>query len=143
MNKAPLLLAGLVAGIFSAGDAAETAAADRAPRGRGHADESHTGWRAAKADDGRTVPVRSYASWSRAYARAGEGRAGDDGGGHGFAVYGPGPGWRHGGEGAHLADPALGLAPFGALGAADYPRGCPRTRWDPGVGYARVRARRR
>ena len=53
MNKARLLLtAGFVAGFFTAG-------------------ESHAGWRKAKAYHGRTVSVRSDASWSDAYARDG------------------------------------------------------------------------
>ena len=53
MNKARLLLtAGFVAGFFTAG-------------------ESHAGWRKAKAHHGRTVSVRSDASWSDAYARDG------------------------------------------------------------------------
>jgi len=145
MNKARLLLtAGLMTGLCAAGNAAATAASDQA---------AHPGWRTAKADDGRTVPVRSHASWSRAYARTGEGRIGYYGGDHGYGAYGAGwdyPGWSHGGD---LADAALGLVALGALGAADYPYGygygypgaryaygCVRTQWDPGVGYVRVRA---
>ena len=85
MNKARLLLtAGAVAGIFAAGNAA---AAD--------AGGSHSGWTTAKADDGRTVPVRTHASWSRAYARASEPRYS---GGHGYAAYGAAwdyLGWSH------------------------------------------------
>ena len=76
MNKARLLLtAGVVAGIFAAGVAAATAGSDRAPRDGDPPSESHAGWRKAKADDNRLVPVRSYADWSRAYARTDEGRA--------------------------------------------------------------------
>ena len=67
MSKARLLLtAGFVAGIFTAG-------------------ESHAGWRKAKAHHGRMVSVRSDASWSDAYGRAGEAR---HGGGDGDTAYG-------------------------------------------------------
>jgi hypothetical protein len=94
MNKACLLLgAGLVAGIFAAGNAATTLAADRVARGGGRAGGSHAGWTTAKADDGRTVPVWSYSGWSRAAAEGG----GDYSGGHGCPAYGAGwgyPGWR-------------------------------------------------
>ena len=108
MHKARLLLtAGLMTGICAAGNAAATAASDQA---------AHPGWRTAKADDGRTVPVRSHASWSRAYARTGEGRIGYYGGDHGYGAYG-----------------------YGYPGAR-YAYGCVRTQWDPGVGYVRVRA---
>jgi hypothetical protein len=152
MTKTCLLLtAGLVAGSFAAGNAA-----DRAGRGGGHAGESHSDWTTAKADDGRKVPVWSYAGWSRAYARAGEGGGGYHGGGYEYAAYGPGwdyPGWSQGGDGVDLADAALGLVTLGALGAAEHPYGygygypgtryaygCVRTQWDPGLGYVRVRA---
>jgi len=85
MNKARLLLtAGLVAGIFAAGVAAATGESDRAARDGDPPGESHAGWRKAKADDNRQVPVRSHADWSRAYARTDEGR----GYGYGYAGIG-------------------------------------------------------
>jgi hypothetical protein len=89
MNKARLLLtAGLVAGIFAAGVAAATAGSDRAARDADPPGESHAGWRKAKADDNRQVPVRSHADWSRAYARTDEGR------GYGYGY--PGIGYAYG-----------------------------------------------
>jgi hypothetical protein len=132
MNRARLLLtAGVAAGIFTAGNAAETPASDRAPRGGGLAGESHAGWTTAKADDGRTVPVRTYASWSRAYARASEARHSGD---HGYTAYGAAwdyLGWSHifgypyygygypffaGG----VAGDSLGAVTPGALGTSRY-----------------------
>ena len=102
MNKARLLLtAGLVAGIFAAGNAA---AAD--------AGGSHSGWTTAKADDGRTVPVRTHASWSRAYARASEPRYS---GGHGYAAYGAA--WDYLGWSHIFGYPYYGC-PFFAVGVA-------------------------
>ena len=89
MNKARLLVtAGVVAGIFAAGGAAATAGSDRAPRDGDPPGESHAGWRKAKADDNRQVPVRSYADWSSAYARTDEGR------GYGYGY--PGIGYAYG-----------------------------------------------
>ncbi len=123
MNKACLLLtAGLVAGIFAAGNAA--AASDS-----GHGGESHPGWKMVNAGEGRKVPVRTYESWSRAYARAQGGEASSNGG-HGYAAYRAGwgyPGWAYGYEypyygygypyyGAGVAGAALGAVTLGTAG---------------------------
>ena len=83
MNEARLLLtAGLVAGIFAAGNAAAGPASDRG----GDHDWSKDHWRKEKAGEGRTIPVRRYESWSG--ARAGHGLYHDSG--YRYAVYGPG-----------------------------------------------------
>jgi len=100
MSKAHLLLtAGFVAGIFAAGNAAETPASDAA-------------WRTAKADAGRTVSARGHASWSRAYARAGEAR---HGGGDGHTAYGAA--WEDLGS-SHLIGYPYYECPFFAVGVA-------------------------
>ena len=94
MSKARLLLAaGFVAGIFIAG-------------------ESHAGWRKAKAHHGRMVAVRSDASWSDAYARAGEAR---HGGGDGHTAYGAA--WEDFGWSHLIGYPYYGC-PFFAVGVA-------------------------
>ena len=148
MNKACLLLtAGLMAAIFAAGDAAAASNSD-------HGDESHSGWKMVNAGEGRKVPVRTYESWSRAYARV-QAREASSNGGHGDAAYQAGwayPGWGHGGYGMDLVDAASGLLTLGVFRAAGpygydygypgtrYAYGCVQTYWDPGVGYVRVRA---
>jgi hypothetical protein len=79
MNKACFLTAGLVAAIFAAGNATAAPA----------------GWTTAKADDGRKLPARGHAAWSRAYVRAGDARYS---GGHGYTAYGAAwdyLGWSH------------------------------------------------
>jgi hypothetical protein len=94
MSKARLLLtAGFVAGIFTAG-------------------ESHAGWRKAKAHHGRMVSVRSDASWSDAYGRAGEAR---HGGGDGHTAYGAA--WEDFGWSHLVGYPYYGC-PFFAVGVA-------------------------
>jgi len=148
MNRACLLLtAGLVAGIFAAGNAAATSNSDQ----RG---ESHPGWRMVNAGEGRKVPVRTHESWSRAYARAQGGEASSNSD-HGYAAHRAGwayPGWGYGGYGTDLVDAASGLLTLGVLPVAQpyghgygypgtrYAYGCVQTYWDPGVGYVRVRA---
>ncbi len=131
MNKACLLLtAGLMATVFAAGNA--VAASDSDQGG-----ESHPGWKMVNAGEGRKVPVRTYESWSRAYARARGGEASSNGG-HGHAAYRAGwgyPWWAYGyeypyygygygypyyGYGAGAAGAALGAATLGALGTAGY-----------------------
>jgi hypothetical protein len=88
-----LLTAGFVAGIFTAG-------------------ESHAGWRKAKAHHGRMVSVRSDASWSDAYGRAGEAR---HGGGDGHTAYGAA--WEDFGWSHLVGYPYYGC-PFFAVGVA-------------------------
>ena len=126
MNRACLLLtAGLVAGIFAAGNAAATSDSDQ----RG---ESHPGWRMVNAGEGRKVPVRTYESWSRAYARAQGGEASSNSG-HGYAAHRAGwgyPGWGYGGYGTDLVDAASGLLTLGVLPVAEPVRSWLRLSWD-------------
>ncbi|MGO9487307.1 MAG: hypothetical protein ACLPX9_22470 [Rhodomicrobium sp.] len=148
MNKTCLLLtAGLVAGIFAAGNAA--AATDS-----GQGGESHPGWKMVNAGEGHKVPVRTYESWSRAYARV-QGHEASSNGGHGYAAHRAGSGytgWGYGGYGMDFVDAVSGLAMLGALRVADpygygygypgrrYAYSCVQTRWDPVAGYVRVPA---
>ena len=127
MSKACLLLtAGLMAGIFAAGNAAAASNSDQGG-------ESRPGWKMVNAGEGRKVPVRTYASWSRAYGRARGGEASSNGG-HGYAAYRAGwgyPGWGYGGYGMDLVDAASALLTLGALRVAE-PYG-------PGYGYPGTR----
>ena len=101
MNKACLLLtAGLVAGIFAAGNAA--AATDS-----GQGGESHRGWKMVNAGEGRKVPVRTYKSWGRAYARM-HGRETSSSGRHVYAAYPAG--WGYGGYETDPLDAAVDAA---------------------------------